>query len=95
MSVDNMTQFADQVRLRLIYQLINGISRVLQKLLRYFNGTIICHYYLSLPVLLVFCLSLNELVIALAILKLTFAPLGSFIGGSSLQHCHKLPGSFK
>ena len=34
-------QFVDQVRIKLISQLINGISRVLQKLLRYFNGTII------------------------------------------------------
>ena len=29
------------VKMRLFSQLINGISRVLQKLLKYFNGTII------------------------------------------------------
>ena len=34
-----MTQFSDQVKMRLISQLINGISKVLQKLLEYFNGT--------------------------------------------------------
>ena len=34
-------QFADQVRIRLISQLINDISRVLQRLLKYFNGTLI------------------------------------------------------
>ena len=33
-------QFAKQIRKRLISQLYNSISRVLQKLLRYFNGTI-------------------------------------------------------
>ena len=38
--VDNITQFAAQVKMRLISQLINGIFRVLQKLLTYFNGTI-------------------------------------------------------
>ena len=36
-----ITQVDDQVKMRLTSQLINGISRVLQKLLKYFNGTII------------------------------------------------------
>ena len=41
-------QFADQVR---ISQLINSISRVLQKLLKYFDGTIISTtFVLSFPV---------------------------------------------
>ena len=31
----------DQVRIKIISQLIKGISRVLQKLLKYFNGTAI------------------------------------------------------
>ena len=31
----------DQVRIRLISQLVNGISRVLQKLLKYFHGTVL------------------------------------------------------
>ena len=34
-------QFSDQVRIRLISQLSKGTSRVLQKLLKYFNGTAI------------------------------------------------------
>ena len=33
-------QFAGQVRMRLISQLINGTSSVLQELLKYFNGII-------------------------------------------------------
>ena len=33
-----MTQFADQVNITLISQLICGISSILQKLLRYSNG---------------------------------------------------------
>ena len=43
----DITQFAGQVRMRLISQLINGISRVLQKLLKYFNGTIISTFFVS------------------------------------------------
>ena len=36
-----IAQPADQVRMRSISQLISGISRVLQKLLKYFDGTTI------------------------------------------------------
>ena len=36
-----ITQTLEQVKIRLTSQLINGISRVLQKLLKYYNGTII------------------------------------------------------
>ena len=36
-----ITQVDDHVKMKLTSQLINGISRVLQKLLKYFNGTII------------------------------------------------------
>ena len=36
-----ITQFADQVRIRLILQLINNILIVFQKLLKYFNSTAI------------------------------------------------------
>ena len=35
-----ITQSLDHVKIRLTSQLINGISSVLQKLLKYFNGTI-------------------------------------------------------
>ena len=34
-------QFADQIRIRLISQLVNGISSVLQKLLKQFNGILL------------------------------------------------------
>ena len=46
-----MTHFADQVTIRLISQLIQGISRVLQKLVKYFNGTAI--FAFMIPALLV------------------------------------------
>ena len=36
-----MTQFADQVRTRLLLQLTKAVSRVLQKLLKSFDGTAI------------------------------------------------------
>ena len=36
-----MIQFHDHVKVRLILQLIKGISRILQKLLKYFNATAI------------------------------------------------------
>ena len=36
-----ITQSLDLVKIRLTSQLIKGISRVLQKLIKYFNGTII------------------------------------------------------
>ena len=55
---------SDQVEKRLISQLINGISIVLQKLLKYFNGTAISTSFVSLapgtfPVILI--LNLNNL----------------------------------
>ena len=36
-----ITQIDEQVKMRLISQLVNSISRGLHKLLKYFNGTII------------------------------------------------------
>ena len=60
-SLDN-THLLDQVKMRLISQLIKDISRILQKLLKYFNGTIISTFSVLqsavLPV--IFCLNLNE-----------------------------------
>ena len=48
---DDITQFADQMRIRLFSQSIKGISGLLQKLLKYFNGTAISTIFaLSLPV---------------------------------------------
>ena len=47
----DITKFFEQVRRRLISQLINGISRVLQKLIQYLNGTIISTAFVpSFPV---------------------------------------------
>ena len=68
--------------MKLISQLINDISRVLQKLLKYFDGTIIsASFVLSASVLPVsFCLNLNE---ALSPGKLSIAP-ASFKACSSL-----------
>ena len=62
-----LKQFADQVRIRLILQLINSISRVLQKLLRYFNSTIILTSFVPpLPDLpTIFVLNLNEALLLL------------------------------
>ena len=63
-----MTQFADQVKIRLTSQLIKYISRFLHKLLKYFNGTIISTFFIY-PSLLVWSdLKLNESV-TLATLK--------------------------
>ena len=36
-----ITQVGDRVKMRLTSQLINVISRIFQKLLKYFNGTMI------------------------------------------------------
>ena len=88
-----MTQFPDQFRSRVISKLIKSISRVLQKLLGYFNGTIISIFYVRLlPVLPVdFSLRLKKLVVAFASVKLVIAPLSSTVG-TSLQNCHKIAG---
>ena len=72
--------------MRLNSQLINDSPRVLQKLLKYFNGTTIS-IYLAFPPSgvfpVIFILDLNDLESA----KL---PLGS-----SLQYYHKLPDIFE
>ena len=68
--------------MRFIWQLINGISRVLQKLLKYFNGTAISTYF-ELPssgvLPVIFALNLND---ALSLGKLTMLPLLSKAGSS-------------
>ena len=77
----DITQFADQVKIRLISQLINDISRFLQKLLKFFNGTIILTAFVTLfPVESVIFFYLNE---ALLPEKLSRAP-ASVKAGSSL-----------
>ena len=59
-----ITQVDDQINITLISQVINGISRVLQQLLKYFNGTAISTFFLlpSLGVFpVIFILDLNDL----------------------------------
>ena len=74
---------SDQVNMRLILQLIKGILRVLQKVLKYFNETIISTFSVPpatvLPV--IFCLNLMK---ALFPGKLSTPPV-SVKTGSSLR----------
>ena len=60
-------QFEDQVNIKLISQLNNGISRGFQKLLRCYNSTIISTPFVSsfpaCPV--IFCFDLNEILLLL------------------------------
>ena len=97
-----MTQPADHFKISSVSQLIKGISRILQKLIKYFNGTIISTSTLPtiLPSLLllavwpvIFVLTVNESV-ALAPLKSTIAPL-LFTARTSLQYCHRFPDVFE
>ena len=68
--VTAIMQFLDQFRSRLISQLIKGTWRVLQKLLRHFNGTIISTFSVPLfPAWSFFFIVLNELVSVLSSLK--------------------------
>ena len=46
-STTQITPFSDQVRMRLILQLIKGVSRVIQNLLKYLNGTAIFAFIIS------------------------------------------------
>ena len=60
-----MTQSLDHVNTRLTSQLINGISNVLQELLKYFNGTIISTSFVFLlfgvfPVIFILDLNYSE-----------------------------------
>ena len=65
MAVAIRTQLDDHVKIRLTSQLIKGISKVLQKLLKYFNGTITSTSFVpSFPVWsVIFTLNLNESVV--------------------------------
>ena len=63
-AAEETAHFSDQVKMRLILQLINGISRVLQKLCSYFNGTATSTFFVLplsgvFPVILI--LDLNDL----------------------------------
>ena len=76
-----ITQSADQSKISSISQLIKGISRVLQKFLKYFSGTNISTPFISpsfvWPVILV--LKLNESV-GLAPSKSSISPSSSTAG---------------
>ena len=90
-SLDN-SHLSDQVKIRLISQIVGDISRVLQqllkyfqKLLKYFNGTIISTSYVRpatviLPV--IFCLNINEALLLSEDRKSVIAPLASKNGSS-------------
>ena len=83
---EEITQSSDQVRLRLSLQLIKSISKVFQKLVKYFNGTAIETFFelpsaVVSPAMIVFDFSDWEFTIA--------AP------GSTLKHFHKLPDVFE
>ena len=56
LSTSQITPFSDQVRMRLILQLIKGVSRVIQNLLKYLNGTI---FAAIMSLLLVFSENFN------------------------------------
>ena len=79
----------DQFRSRLISQLIKGISKVLQKLFRCFNGTIVLTFFIPLlPA--IFSVTLSASVIELTTLKSVIASLESK-ASLSPQLCHKIP----
>ena len=72
----------DQVRKRLISQLIIGISRVLQKLLKYFSG-ILTSFVSSFSILpAIFVLNLNKALFLLSVRKSVIALLTSNAGSS-------------
>ena len=75
---------------------VKGISSVLQKLLRHFDGTIISTSFVPpFPVCpVICCLNLNEALFLLLVGKSIILPLLSR-AGSSLWYCHKLPDVFK
>ena len=75
-----MTHFSDQFRIRLISQLFKGISRVLQKLFKYFNGTTISEFIISAILVLFKNLDLN--------LNDSESAIGFF--ETSLQNLYKL-----
>ena len=80
-----ITIFLDQVRKRLSSQLIKGISRVLQKVLTYFNGSIISTFFAPLASVspVIFYLYLNDLLLRLAAVQSTIVS-ALFKDGSSL-----------
>ena len=87
MIVAKRTQVDDHVKIRLTSQLIKGISKVLQKLLKYFSGTIISTSFVP-PFLVrpvIFALNLNESVV-LPSAKITISSSLASRAGISLQY---------
>ena len=80
-----MTHIADLVRIRPISQLIRGISRVLQKLLKSFDGTVI-----TAPVMPSLLVLFNNLDLRL---NASESPIGYL--GSSMQNWFKVPDVFE
>ena len=80
-----MTQFADQIRIRLISQLIKRISIVLQKLRKYFNEISIFTFIVSALLVLFKDLDLN----------LNDSESVIEVSGSSLQNWYKLLDYFE
>ena len=79
-----MAQFSDQSRSKVTSKFINGISRVLQKLLQYFSGKTI--FTFAIPALL-----LLSVILDLNLNDLESVMLSS---GLSLQHYRKLADVF-
>ena len=89
-------QFSDHVKISSTSQLINSISRVLQKLLNYFNGTVISTPFISPSSLVwpvIFVLNVNESVVLVLVKSIILPAL--FMAGISLQYCYKLPDVFE
>ena len=85
-------QDVDQVKIRLISQLIKGILRVLQKLLKYFNSTAILTSFV-LPTAgvfpFIFTLDLNDS----ESVKVLYDTASAC--GLSMLCCHKFPDVFE
>ena len=94
--VATIKQFSDQFRSRVSSQSIKDISRVLQKLLKYFNGIIVSIFFVPLlPVWpVIFPSRLKESVVALASVKSVIAQ-SSFTVDTSLHYCHKIRDVFE
>ena len=70
-----MTQISDHLKIRSAFQLIKGISRVLQKLLKYFSRVVISTSLVlpsvgALPV--IFTLKLNDSEFVIGLLETSF-----------------------
>ena len=80
-----ITQSTDHIKRRLTSQFINGISRVFQKLLKFFNGTINSTPFVfpsAAVILVIFTVDLND------------SESVKLLLGSSLQCSHRLPDIF-